>query len=100
MMTDLVDLAREALKQVYDPEAGVNIVDMGLIYDIAEENGSVQVVMTLTSEGCPAASQILVAVEEAIANLPSSPTPDVRITFDPPWTPEMITADGRALLGQ
>ena len=99
-MTDLVDLAREALKQVFDPEAGVNIVDMGLIYDIAAEEGGVRVVMTFTSEGCPAASQLLIAVEEAIANLPGAPMPNVLVTFDPPWTPEMITADGRALLGQ
>ena len=99
-MTDLADLAREALKQVFDPEAGVNIVDLGLVYDIAEEDGGVRVVMTFTSEGCPAASHLLIAVEEAIANLPGSPTPDVRVTFDPPLEPEMITADGRALLGQ
>lgn len=99
-MSDLVEDVREALKQVFDPEAGINIVDMGLIYDIAEEeDGGVRVVMTFTSEGCPVASRILIEVEEAIARLPGNPEPNVLITFDPPWTPDMISPDGRALLG-
>ena len=90
---------REALRQVFDPEIGINIIDLGLVYDIAVEGDAVRVVMTFTTEGCPVGGQLLVEVEEVIANLSDRLEPDVRVTFDPPWTPEMITPEGKALLG-
>lgn len=97
-MTD-VDSVRDALRRVCDPEVGINIVDLGLVYEISVEGDTVVVIMTFTTEGCPAANVLLVEVEDAIANLPGSPLPDVRVTFDPPWSPDMISADGKNLLG-
>ncbi len=98
-MTELAKLAREALRQVIDPEAGLNIVDFGLIYDIAASDDEVTVVMTLTSETCPLGPQIMIAVEEAIAALPGNPMPNVLLTFEPEWTPDRISAEGRQKLG-
>lgn len=90
---------REALRQIFDPEIGINIIDLGLVYDIAVEGDVVRVEMTFTTEGCPVAGKILVEVEEAIANLSKRLEPDVRVTFDPPWSPEMISPEGKAMLG-
>ena len=99
-MAEVVESVREALRQVFDPEIGVNIVDLGLVYDIEADGNTILVIMTFTTEGCPAASRILIEVEDAIVNLPGNPEPDVRITFDPPWSPDMISPDGKAYLNQ
>lgn len=97
-MTDLTDLARDALKQVYDPEAGINIVDMGLVYDIATQGSDLHVTMTFTTEGCPAGPFLVDQVEHALLNIDGVTGATISITFDPPWTPEMISADGREVL--
>ena len=98
-MNDLADYARDALKMVFDPEAGLNIVDLGLIYDIAEKPGGVlDVAMTFTTESCPAGPILLDAAEAALRNISGVMDVHVAITFDPPWTPDMITPDGRAWL--
>jgi metal-sulfur cluster biosynthetic enzyme len=98
-MNDVVDAARDALKQVLDPEAGVNIVDLGLIYDIVEREGDVTVTMTFTSAGCPVGPMLADLARQSVAGVPGVREATVDITFDPPWTPEAITPDGRALLG-
>lgn len=97
-MTDIVDQARDALRQVIDPEAGLNIVDLGLVYDLCEEEGALKLTMTFTTEACPAGPMLVANVEETLGAL--HPNVVVDVTFDPPWTPEMITPEGRGLLGR
>lgn len=99
-MSDLADAARDALRRIDDPEAGINIVDLGLIYDVSVVDGRVRVLMTFTTEACPVGPTLAAAAEEALASLPGNPPVDIEITFDPPWTPERITPEGRALLGR
>lgn len=98
-MSDILDRARDALKTVIDPEAGLNIVDLGLVYDLAQEDGRLVALITFTTEACPAGPRLAAEAEHALAAIAGSAPVEVRITFDPPWTPERITPDGRALLG-
>jgi metal-sulfur cluster biosynthetic enzyme len=98
------DTVREALKQVIDPELFVNIVDLGLIYDvkIAEtEDGksNVDVEMTMTSPECPAGPQLLGQSKQVVGNLENVGAVDVRLVMDPPWTPDRMTEDARDQLG-
>ena len=98
------DTVREALKQVIDPALFVNVVDLGLIYDVkiteAEEGKSnVDVQMTMTSPACPAGPQLLGQSKTAIGNLEGIGAVDVRLVMDPPWTPDRMTEDARDQLG-
>jgi metal-sulfur cluster biosynthetic enzyme len=93
-----------ALKQCYDPEIPVNIVDLGLIYDVrfqAAENDQqdVTVDMTLTSPGCPAHVQIGEQVKSRLEQLPGIRTASVNVVWEPAWTPERLSADARKQLG-
>jgi metal-sulfur cluster biosynthetic enzyme len=98
-MPDLTDRARDALKQVLDPEAGINIVDLGLICDIRETGeSSLTIDMTFTTEACPAGPYLMQAAETAVSALSGVDAVDMVLVFDPPWTPDRITADGRSLL--
>ncbi len=97
-MADLVDLARDRLKQVIDPEVGVNIVDLGLIYDLVFDKDGLRIVMTFTSESCPLGPQLVAEAERVLCFLPGTPNVTIAVTFDPPWSPERITPDGRAWL--
>ena len=99
-MSDIVDHARDALKSVMDPEAGLNIVDLGLVYDLVLEDGRLVASITFTTEACPVGPRLAEEAERALAAVAGSIPVEVRITFDPPWTPERITPDGRALLGR
>ena len=94
------DLIMEMLKDVYDPELGINIVDLGLVYDaiISEEN-DVQVVMTLTSMGCPLGPVIFDEVQRALGGLMGIGSVDVKIVWSPPWSPDMMSEDARDELG-
>ena len=90
----------EALKQVIDPELMVNIVDLGLIYDITqEEDGVVNVQMTLTSPSCPAGPQLLQQSKMALEQLDDVETADIKLVMSPPWSPERMTEDARDHLG-
>jgi metal-sulfur cluster biosynthetic enzyme len=89
----------EALKEVYDPEIPVNIVDLGLIYDIEVENGEVAIEMTLTAQGCGMGPYIAQQAEWRIAEIPGVEDVEVELVWDPPWSPELITEDGKRLLG-
>jgi len=86
---------REALKEVYDPEIPINVVDLGLIYKLEEHDGVVDIDLTLTSPHCPIGGQIAAQVREAVRSLPGIAAVNVKLVFDPLWTKEMITADGR-----
>ena len=89
----------EALKEVYDPEIPVNIVDLGLIYEVDINNGEVDVKMTLTAAGGGMGPYIAQQAEWAISELDEVEDVNVDIVFEPPWDPEKITEDGKKLLG-
>jgi metal-sulfur cluster biosynthetic enzyme len=82
----------DALRQVLDPEIGMNIVDLGLIYDVTITASQVCVAMTLTSAGCPMGESIRGGAELALWNLAGVTDAQVELVFDPPWHPGMITA--------
>ncbi len=91
---------KEALKQVYDPELGINVVDLGLVYgtDIDQE-GNVHVTMTLTSPGCPIGPMVGEMVQDALAPVVGDRRVDVDIVWSPPWRPEMMTEEAKLELG-
>ena len=89
----------ETLKQVIDPELMVNIVDLGLIYSVNEEDRKVSVEMTLTSPACPAGPQIVQQAKMALERLDDIDEAKVTITLSPPWTPDRMTDDARDVLG-
>tara|TARA_Y100000817_G_scaffold226178_1_gene179036 strand:+ start:1142 stop:1450 length:309 start_codon:yes stop_codon:yes gene_type:complete len=93
------DKVIDALKEVFDPEIPVNIVDLGLIYDVDINGSEVDVKMTLTAAGCGMGPYIAQQAEWAISELEDVEDVNVDIVFDPPWDPERITEDGKKLLG-
>ncbi len=101
MATETVtkDSVIEIMKQVYDPEIPVNVVDLGLVYDIQVHEGDVHILMTLTAPGCGMGPMIAQQAEWAVSELEGVEDVEVEMTFDPPWTPELITEDGKKLLG-
>ena len=98
------DEVMSALKQCYDPEIPVNIVDLGLIYEVRfaaapDDKQDVTVEMTLTAQGCPAHVQISDQVRARLEQLPGIRTANVNIVWTPAWTPERLSADARKQLG-
>ena len=93
------DEVMDALRDVYDPEIPVNVVDLGLIYTVEVEDGDVHVEMTLTAAGCGMGPYIAQQAEWRIAELDEVEDVQVDVVFDPPWNPDMITDDGKRLLG-
>ena len=89
----------EALRQVEDPELGMDIVDLGLLYDVEVEGGNVKVTHTLTSMGCPVGPMIQEDIDRVARELPGVDAVDVELTFDPPWTPEKMSDDAKFILG-
>ena len=89
----------EARKEVYDPEIPVNIVDLGLVYDVEVSDGEVAIEMTLTAQGCGMGPYIAQQAEWRVAELPGVEDVEVERVWDPPWSPELITEDGKRLLG-
>lgn len=87
------------LKEVEDPEIGVNLVDLGLIYTVDVKEGDVNVEMTLTAPGCPMHDTIARAAEMAIESLPDVKEAHVTMVWNPPWSPDRLTDEGRRLLG-
>ncbi|MBF8266834.1 MAG: hypothetical protein HW388_342 [Dehalococcoidia bacterium] len=94
-----VDDVREVLKDVYDPEIPINVLDLGLVYDIQVNEGQVYVKMTLTAPGCPMGAFIAQNAEWRIGEIEGVEEVEVEMVFDPPWSFEMITEDGKKLLG-
>jgi metal-sulfur cluster biosynthetic enzyme len=98
------DRIREALKQVIDPELFVNIVDLGLIYEVkineqADGKTDVTVEMTMTSPACPAGPQLLGQSKDFVGRLEGVGQVDIKLVMDPPWTPDRMTEDARDQLG-
>ena len=89
----------EALHDVFDPEIPVNVVDLGLIYGVEVDDGNVDVTMTLTFAGCGMGPYIAQQAECRIAEMEGVEDVNVEMVFDPPWTPDQITEDGKKLLG-
>ena len=90
----------EGLKNVYDPEIGINIVDLGLVYDAdIAEGGDVLVTMTLTSLGCPLGPVIVQEVNNALKDLPGIGETDVKLVWSPPWSPELMSEEAKDELG-
>ena len=85
----------EALKEVYDPEIPVNVVDLGLIYDVNVVDNDVSVKMTLTFAGCGMGPYIAQQAEWRIAEMEEVEDVNVEMVYEPPWTPELITEDGK-----
>jgi metal-sulfur cluster biosynthetic enzyme len=94
------DDVREGLKHVYDPEIGINIVDLGLVYDAEiAESGDVLVIMTLTSMGCPLGPVIVQEVQNALKDFEGVGEIDVKIVWSPPWSPALMSDDAKDELG-
>jgi len=89
----------EALRDVYDPEIPVNIVDLGLVYDIKVDEGDIEIQMTLTFAGCGMGPYIAQQAEWRLAELDGAEDINVDLVYDPPWTPDMITEEGKKALG-
>lgn len=90
----------DALRTVVDPEVGENIVDLGLVYRVEVKPGTVSVEMTMTTPACPAAGSIAEEAEAAIRNAcPEAADVRIEVVFDPPWTPERMSAEARARFG-
>ena len=93
------DVVLEALHDVFDPEIPVNVVDLGLIYGVEVDDGNVDVRMTLTFAGCGMGPYIAQQAEWRIAEIEGVEDVNVEMVFDPPWTPDQITEEGKKLLG-
>jgi metal-sulfur cluster biosynthetic enzyme len=94
------DAIREALRQVDDPEAGMNIVDLGLVYGIELGEAGVRVAMTMTTAACPMTEMIVEQVREVVtAAVPQGTAVDVELVWDPPWTPDRMSGIAREHFG-
>ncbi len=89
----------EALRQVEDPELGMDIVELGLYYDAEVDGANVHVKHTLTSIGCPVGPMIQEDIHRVVAELPGVENVEVELTWDPPWTPERMSEDAKFILG-
>ena len=88
-----------ALRTVEDPELGMDIVELGLMYDVEVEGPSVKVIHSLTSMGCPAGQMIEEGIRDAAASVPGVEKVDVELVWDPPWTPDRMSEDAKFILG-
>ncbi len=89
----------EALREVEDPELGMDIVELGLMYDVEIEGPRVKVIHSLTSMGCPAGPLIQEGIHDAAAAVPGVEDVEVELTWEPPWTPERMSEDAKFILG-
>ena len=89
----------DALRVVEDPELGMDIVDLGLVYDVGIDDGNVRVEYTLTSLGCPVGPMIEEQIRETVSAMPGVEGVETELTWDPPWTPEKMSDDAKFILG-
>ena len=98
--TPTPDQLYEALKNVYDPELGINIVDLGLVYDVeVSETGAVRIEYTLTTMGCPIGPLIEQQMQAFLANVPGVTSVETEMVLRPAWSPEMMSEEAKAALG-
>jgi len=96
----LRDQIEEALRTVFDPEIPVNIFELGLVYEVkVEGEGEVRITMTLTAPACPAAGEIIFDVKQKVEAIDGVKDCHVQLTFDPPWTKEMMSEEAKLELG-
>ena len=93
------ELILETLKQVYDPEIPVDIVNLGLVYEVQVEGGKVSVKMTTTAPGCPVANYIANHAQRVIKKLEGVEEVHVEMVYDPPWSVDMASEEGKRILG-
>jgi metal-sulfur cluster biosynthetic enzyme len=93
------DEVTDALREVIDPELGLDFVELGLIYEVTVDGGSVHVTYTLTSPGCPIGPQVSEQIEEFVMELDGVDDVQSTMTFTPPWTPELMSEDAKFALG-
>ena len=93
------DEVLEILRQVEDPELGMDIVDLGLLYDVEVADSTVKVTYSLTSMGCPAGPLIAQDIEGAVRQVEGVEDVELELTFDPPWTPDKMSDDAKFILG-
>ena len=97
---ELGDKIVKVIKTIYDPEIPVDIYELGLIYDVfVNEDSDVKILMTLTSPNCPVAETLPVEVEEKVKSINSVKDAEVEITFDPPWTQDLMSEEAKLELG-
>jgi metal-sulfur cluster biosynthetic enzyme len=89
----------EALRSVEDPELGMDIVELGLLYDVEVQGPRIKVLYSLTSMGCPAGPLIQQSVDEVVRSMPGVEEVDAELTWDPPWTPDKMSDDAKFILG-
>jgi metal-sulfur cluster biosynthetic enzyme len=89
----------EALRQVEDPELGMDVVDLGLVYEVEVEGAKAKVLYSLTSMGCPAGQLIAQDMDRVAREVPGVEEVDLELTFDPPWTPDRMSEDAKFILG-
>jgi metal-sulfur cluster biosynthetic enzyme len=93
------DQVREALKVVVDPELGINVVDLGLIYDIQVEDEVVKITYTLTTMGCPVGPLIEQQMQQILTTIPGVSNVESEMVFNPPWSPELMSEEARLAMG-
>ena len=93
------DAVFEAVKEIIDPEVGINIVDMGLIYGVDIDDETVNITMTLTSPGCPAGGQLINGTQHVTHQLEGVGEVNINVVWTPRWTPEMMTEEAKDELG-
>ncbi|MGD9993451.1 MAG: iron-sulfur cluster assembly protein [Salinivirgaceae bacterium] len=99
MTQELEDILVAELQTIYDPEIPVNIYDLGLIYNLKEQDGILDVEMTLTAPGCPVADSIMAEVKQKMEGVEGINEARIDLVFDPPWTMDMMTEEAKLELG-
>jgi metal-sulfur cluster biosynthetic enzyme len=94
-----VEEVTDVLRDVIDPELGLDFVELGLIYDVEVQDGTVRVTYTLTSPGCPIGPQVSEQIEEFVSELNGVTDVQPTMTFSPPWTPDLMSEDAKFALG-
>jgi metal-sulfur cluster biosynthetic enzyme len=89
----------EALRVVEDPELGMDVVDLGLVYDVKIDGDAVSVIYSLTSMGCPAGAQIEADIKDVVGSMEGVGSVTTELTFSPPWSPDMMSDDAKFVLG-
>lgn len=99
-MTTTEDAVRETIRaEVYDPELGLNVVDLGLIYDITVADNKADITMTLTSPGCPVGPELITDIRRSLSQYDDIDEVDIHLVFAPPWHPSMMSEEAKDELG-
>lgn len=99
MTTTFEDVRETIRNEVYDPELGLNIVDLGLVYDVSVADNKADITMTLTSPGCPVGPELITNVRRALSRFDDLEEVDVHLVFSPPWHPSMMSEEAKDELG-